>query len=66
MQPKSRIKLAIWIASTCASVLLTGPATSDVIMDWSAKAEAIGVEKQLVTSRMHAVKQCSTSPCSRR
>jgi hypothetical protein len=48
MQPKSKINLAIWIASTCVSVLLTSPASSDVIMDWNAKAEAIGVEKQLV------------------
>jgi hypothetical protein len=48
MQPKLKINLAIWIASTCISVLLTGPASSDVIMDWNAKAEAIGVEKQLV------------------
>src|SRR5882724_7573638 len=48
MQPKSKINLAIWIASTCVSVLLTGPASSDVIMDWNAKADAIGVEKQLV------------------
>lgn len=48
MQPKSKINLAIWIASTCLSVLLTSPASSDVIMDWNAKAEAIGVEKQLV------------------
>jgi hypothetical protein len=66
MQPKSKINLAIWIASTCISVLLTGPASSDVIMDWNAKAEAIGVEKQLVNVRMHVVKQCSTLPCSRR
>jgi hypothetical protein len=48
MQPKSKINLAMWIASTCVSVLLTSPASSDVIMDWNAKAEAIGVEKQLV------------------
>src|SRR5450755_1130174 len=48
MQPKSKINLAIWIASTCISVLLTGPASSDVIMDWNAKADAIGIEKQLV------------------
>ena len=48
MQPKLKINLAIWIASTCLSVLLTSPASSDVIMDWNAKAEAIGVEKQLV------------------
>lgn len=48
MQPKLKTNLAIWIASTCLSVLLTSPASSDVIMDWNAKAEAIGVEKQLV------------------
>src|SRR5712664_103115 len=47
MQPKSKINLAIWIASTCVSVLLTSPASSDLIMDWNAKADAIGIEKQL-------------------
>jgi hypothetical protein len=31
-------------------VLLTGPAQADVIMDWNAKADAIGIEKQLVNS----------------
>ena len=39
MQPKSKINLAIGIASTCVSILLTSPASSDVIMDWNAKAE---------------------------
>src|SRR5882672_920841 len=47
MHPKSKINLAIWIASACVSVLLTSPASSDVIMDWNAKADAIGIEKQL-------------------
>jgi hypothetical protein len=48
MQSASKISPATWIASACLSVLLTGPASSDVIMDWNAKADAIGVEKQLV------------------
>ncbi len=48
MQWKSKIKLATWVASACISVLLNRPASSDVIMDWNAKADAIGVEKQLV------------------
>jgi hypothetical protein len=47
-QSASKVSLATWIASACLSVLLTGPASSDVIMDWNAKADAIGVEKQLV------------------
>jgi PAP2 superfamily len=48
MQSTSKVSLATWIASACLSVLLTSPASSDVIMDWNAKADAIGVEKQLV------------------
>jgi hypothetical protein len=48
MQSASKISPATWIAGACLSVLLSGPASSDVIMDWNAKADAIGVEKQLV------------------
>src|SRR4249919_1223757 len=48
MQSTSRISLATWFASACLFILLTSPASSDVIMDWNAKADAIGVEKQLV------------------
>jgi hypothetical protein len=48
MQLVSKITLAPWLAGVCASLLLATPASSDVIMDWNAKADAIGIEKQLV------------------
>jgi len=38
------------IAPILALALLTVPAKADVIMDWNAKADAIGIEKQLVNS----------------
>ena len=40
--------IAIAAALTCALASL--PAKADVVMDWNAKADAIGVEKQLVNS----------------
>src|SRR3954447_16547303 len=40
--------IAIAAALTCALASL--PAKADVIMDWNAKADAIGIEKQLVNS----------------
>jgi PAP2 superfamily len=46
MRPASRIPLAM-ISGAFAVALLTTPAHSDVIMDWNAKADAIGIEKQL-------------------
>lgn len=48
MQLVSKITLAPWLAGVCASLLLATSASSDVIMDWNAKADAIGIEKQLV------------------
>jgi hypothetical protein len=48
MQLTSRTSLATWLASVCVAALLTTPARSDVIMDWNAKADAIGIEKQMV------------------
>lgn len=48
MKPKPRINLATLLASACIAALLTAPANSDVIMDWNAKADAIGIEKQMV------------------
>jgi hypothetical protein len=48
MQLVSKLTLASWLAGVCASLLLATPASSDVIMDWNAKADAIGIEKQLV------------------
>jgi hypothetical protein len=38
------------IAPVLAFILLAPPARADVIMDWNAKADAIGIEKQLVNS----------------
>ena len=46
MRPASRIPLAM-ISGAFAVALLTTPAHSDVIMDWNAKADASGIEKQL-------------------
>jgi hypothetical protein len=40
--------IAIAAVLTCALASL--PAKADVVMDWNAKADAIGVEKQLVNS----------------
>jgi hypothetical protein len=47
MKPASRIVLAELLTGVFAVALLTTPARSDVIMDWNAKADAIGIEKQL-------------------
>jgi hypothetical protein len=47
MKPASRIVLAKLLTGAFAVALLTTPARSDVIMDWNAKADAIGIEKQL-------------------
>lgn len=44
---RSRIPLATLLAGAFTVALLTTPARSDVIMDWNAKADAIGIEKQL-------------------
>ena len=38
------------VAPIIAFALLSFPASADVIMDWNAKADAIGIEKQLVNS----------------
>ena len=46
MTTTSRIPLATF-ASALAVALLTTSAHGDVIMDWNAKADAIGIEKQL-------------------
>ena len=40
--------IAIAAALTC--VLASLPAKADVVMDWNAKADAIGAEKQLMNS----------------
>jgi len=48
MPSSSRTTLASRLAIIGVSVLLATPASSDVIMDWNAKADAIGIEKQLV------------------
>ncbi|MGB8398737.1 vanadium-dependent haloperoxidase [Bradyrhizobium sp.] len=50
MKPASRILLAKALVSAFAVALLAAPARGDVIMDWNAKADAIGIEKQLVNS----------------
>ena len=48
MKPISKPNRGIFLATALATALLTAPARSDVIMDWNAKADAIGAEKQLV------------------
>ena len=47
MKRASRVNRATLLTSVFAMVLLTGSARCDVIMDWNAKADAIGIEKQL-------------------
>jgi hypothetical protein len=47
MKPASGINGAALLASLFALALLISPARGDVIMDWNAKADAIGIEKQL-------------------
>ena len=47
MKPASRTPLAIVLASAFTVALLTTAAHGDVIMDWNAKADAIGTEKQV-------------------
>jgi hypothetical protein len=47
MKPASSIKRATFFTSLVAAALLTSSARCDVIMDWNAKADAIGIEKQL-------------------
>jgi hypothetical protein len=46
MNPTSRIPLGT-LLGVFAVALLAIPARSDVIMDWNAKADAIGIEKQV-------------------
>jgi hypothetical protein len=46
MKPAPRISMAM-VTGSIAVILLTTPARSDVIVDWNAKADAIGIEKQL-------------------
>ena len=47
MKPASRINRATFFTSLVAAALLTSSSRCDVIMDWNAKADAIGIEKQL-------------------
>jgi PAP2 superfamily len=47
MKPALGINQVPLLASVFAAVLLTSSARGDVIMDWNAKADAIGIEKQL-------------------
>ena len=47
MKPVSRISGAAFLTSVFAVALLTSSARCDVIMDWNAKADGIGAEKQL-------------------
>jgi hypothetical protein len=47
MKPAPRIRQAALLAGVFAVALLTTPARGDVIMDWNAKADAIGIEKQV-------------------
>jgi PAP2 superfamily len=47
MKPASRINRATFFTSLVGVALLTNSARCDVIMDWNAKADAIGIEKQL-------------------
>jgi len=47
MKPASRINRATFFTSLVVVALLTSSARCDVIMDWNAKADTIGIEKQL-------------------
>jgi hypothetical protein len=47
MKPALGINRAIFLASVFAVALLSSAARCDVIVDWNAKADAIGIEKQL-------------------
>jgi hypothetical protein len=47
MKPASWINRATLFGGIFAASLLATPAFCDVIMDWNAKADAIGIEKQL-------------------
>ena len=49
MKPASRIPLAL-LTGTFAVALMTIPARGDVIMDWNAKADAIGIDKQVANA----------------
>jgi PAP2 superfamily len=48
MKPISKPNRGIFLAAAVATALFAAPARADVIMDWNAKADAIGAEKQLV------------------
>ena len=47
MKMRSTAPVAALLASAVAITLIATPARGDVIMDWNAKADAIGIEKQL-------------------
>jgi hypothetical protein len=47
MKTGSKIPLGTLLAGAFTVALLTAPARGDVIMDWNAKADAIGIEKQV-------------------
>ena len=57
----SRSVLALVLLSALAST-----SRADVIMDWNARADAIGIEKQVPNAPTHAPRQCSMSQCLRR
>ncbi|NOJ49068.1 vanadium-dependent haloperoxidase [Bradyrhizobium archetypum] len=50
MKPASGFSQAIRIGSVLAATLFATAARGDVIMDWNAKADAIGIEKQLLNA----------------
>jgi hypothetical protein len=50
MMPTSRTLFANLLVGTFAAALLAAPARGDVIMDWNAKADAIGIERQLANT----------------
>jgi PAP2 superfamily len=50
MVPTSRTLFANLLVATFAAALLAAPAHGDVIMDWNAKADAIGIERQLANA----------------
>jgi len=47
MKTGSKIPLGTLLAGAFTVALLTAPARGDVIMDWNARADAIGIEKQV-------------------
>jgi hypothetical protein len=66
MKTGSRVPLTTLLVGAFTVALISAPARGDVIMDWNARADAIGIEKQVPNAPTHAPRQCSMSQCLRR